>query len=61
MNKVSLAWKVVVGIKITVALLAGIAAYLHQRATTKAGVAAWGGIAGITSVAALALGVFLAG
>jgi putative copper export protein len=61
MNKVSLAWKIVVGIKITVALLAGVAAYLHQRAKSKAGIAAWGGISGITSVAALALGVFLAG
>ena len=55
------AWQVVLGVKIGVVLVAGLAAGLHGRARTKAGLAAWGGITALSSVAALALGVFLAG
>lgn len=61
MNTVNTAWKIVVGIKVFVALFAGLAAYLHQRAKTKGQIATWGGLAGLSSVAALVLGVFLAG
>jgi len=55
------AWQVVLGVKIAVVLVAGLGAGLHSRATTKAGLAAWGAVTAVASVAALALGVFLAG
>jgi len=55
------AWRVVVGVKMGVVLLAGLAAWLHTRAESKAGLAAWGATTAVASVAALALGVFLAG
>ncbi len=55
------AWKVVLGVKIAVVALAGLAAFLHGRATTKAGLAAWGSVAGLCSVAALFMGILLAG
>jgi len=57
----SAAWKAVLGIKMVVVVVAGIAVFLHQRATTKAGLAIWGSVGGVASVAALCLGVFLAG
>lgn len=55
------AWKVVLGAKIAVVAVAGLAAFLHGRATTRAGLAAWGSVAGVCSVAALFMGVLLAG
>jgi putative copper export protein len=55
------AWKVVLGIKIAVVLLSGLAAWLHSRAKSRRGLAIWGSTAGLSSVAALVLGVFLAG
>jgi len=55
------AWQVVLGIKIAVVALAGIAAYLHTRSTTPRGLAAWGAIASLSSLTALVMGVFLAG
>ena len=55
------AWKVVLGIKIAVVLVSGLAAWLHSRSKSRRGLAIWGSTAGLTSVAALVLGVFLAG
>ena len=55
------AWQVVLGVKIAVVVVAGLAAWLHSRASTKAGLAAWGAITALGSVTALVLGVFLAG
>ncbi|MGD0084125.1 MAG: hypothetical protein ABSD78_13140 [Acidimicrobiales bacterium] len=55
------AWQVVLGVKITVVALAGLAAFLHQRSTSRKGLAIWGAIAGLSSLGALALGVLLAG
>lgn len=52
-------WVVVLSVKIAVALLAGVFAYMHQRARTRAGLAAFGGLAGIASLTALILGVLL--
>ncbi|HUY21840.1 MAG TPA: hypothetical protein VMV22_05825 [Acidimicrobiales bacterium] len=54
-------WQAVLGVKITVVVLAGLAAYLHARATTRRGLAVWGAIASLSSLGALVLGVFLAG
>ena len=55
------AWKAVLGAKIAVVALAGAAAWLHSRSKSKAGVAAWGAVTSLSSVAALVMGVFLAG
>ena len=55
------AWKTVLMVKIVVVLLAGAGAYLHQRATTKGQLALWGSVAGTASVAALVMGILLAG
>jgi putative copper export protein len=55
------AWQIVLGVKIAVVLVAGLAAWLHTRAGTKTGLAVWGGVTAVASVTALALGVFLAG
>jgi len=57
----SSAWNTVLGIKISVVLIAGVAVFLHQRSTSKVGLAVWGAIGVLASVAALCLGVFLAG
>ena len=55
------AWKLVLGIKMGVVLLAGVSAYLHTVSRTKAGLAAWGAVTSLTSLTALTMGVFLAG
>jgi putative copper export protein len=57
----SSAWKAVLIAKIVVVLLAGLGAFLHQRATTKGQLALWGSVAGTASVAALVMGILLAG
>jgi putative copper export protein len=55
------AWKAVLMAKIIVVLIAGVAVFLHQRATSKAQLALWGSIGGLASVAALVMGILLAG
>jgi putative copper export protein len=54
-------WKAVLMAKIAVVLLAGVGAFLHQRATSKGQLALWGSVGGTASVAALVMGVLLAG
>jgi len=56
----STTWQVVLGIKIAVVALAGLAAVLHPLAKSKAWLAAWGAIATVASLTALVLGVLLA-
>lgn len=56
----STAWQVVLWVKLVVVALSGLGAWLHQRSRSKAGIAVWGSVAGLTSVAALAMGVLLA-
>ncbi len=55
------AWKTVLIVKIGVVVVAGVGVFLHQRATTRRSTAVWGAIGALASVAALCLGVFLAG
>ena len=55
------AWKVVLIVKIVFVVLAGVAVFLHQRSTSRVGLAVWGSIGGVASIVALCLGVFLAG
>lgn len=57
----SSAWSAVLVAKIVVVVLAGVAVFLHQRASSKTALAVWGAIGALASVAALCLGVFLAG
>ena len=54
-------WKAVLMAKIAIVLLAGVGAFLHQRATSKGQLALWGSVGGTASVAALVMGVLLAG
>jgi putative copper export protein len=55
------AWRTVLAVKIAVVVVAGLGAWLHQRATSRTGLAAWGSVAGTASIAAVVLGVLLAG
>lgn len=45
--------------KITVAALSGVSAFLHSISRSKAGLAVWGALSGISAVGALFLGVLL--
>ncbi len=54
-------WKVVLGIKIGVVALAGISAWLHGISRRPVGLAVWGALLSLSSLAALTMGVFLAG
>jgi putative copper export protein len=60
-GQASTTWKTVLIIKIVVVVVAGVAVYLHQRSTGRRALAVWGAIGALASVAALCLGVFLAG
>jgi putative copper export protein len=60
-NHASSTWKTVLVVKIVVVAVAGVAVYLHQRSTSRQALAIWGAIGALASVAALCLGVFLAG
>jgi putative copper export protein len=57
----STAWKTVLIVKLVVVVIAGVGVYLHQRATTQRSLALWASVGGLASVAALVMGVFLAG
>jgi putative copper export protein len=54
-------WQIVLSAKIGVVLVAGIAAWLHGRARNRRALAVWGAVTSLSSLAALTLGVFLAG
>ena len=54
------AWWAVLVAKIVVVALAGLGALLHARSTTKAGLAVWGAVTALASVAALFMGILLA-
>jgi putative copper export protein len=60
-NQAGTAWDAVLYVKLAVVLLAGAAVLLHQRATSRTALAVWGSVGGVASIAALCLGVFLAG
>jgi putative copper export protein len=55
------AWRAVLIAKIAVVAAAGVGSLLHTRATSRAALALWGSVAGLASVAALVMGVLLAG
>ena len=60
-DNASTAWNAIMGVKLVLVILAGLGAWLHGRATTKGGMAAWGSIGGTASLVALVFGVLLAG
>ena len=47
--------------KIVVVALSGISAAAHARSSSKAGLAVWGGVTGVSALGALFLGVLLHG
>ena len=55
------AWGRTLMVKVVVAILSGVAAFLHTIARSKVGLAVWGAVASLTAVAALFLGILLAG
>jgi putative copper export protein len=57
----STAWKAVLVAKIVVVVGAGVGVALHQRASSQAQLALWGSVGGLASIAALVMGILLAG
>jgi putative copper export protein len=55
------AWSTVLGAKIAIVAVAGIAAIAHTRSKTKTGLATYGALTTIASLVALVLGIVLAG
>ena len=51
----------VLGIKMLIVALSGVAALMHVRAKSTKGLALWGAISGLTAISATYLGVLLAG
>jgi putative copper export protein len=60
-SKQTTAWQIVFGVKIAVVVVSGVSAFVHQRASTKAGLTVFGALSALSATAALVLGVFLAG
>jgi hypothetical protein len=54
-------WKTVLMVKIVVVILSGLTAYLHQIAKSRATLAVFGALTGLTALAALVIGIALAG
>jgi putative copper export protein len=57
----SSAWKAVLVVKLVLVALAGVATFLHGRSRSRTALAVWGSVAGVASIAALFMGVALAG
>ncbi|HZQ77372.1 MAG TPA: hypothetical protein VFE55_08590 [Acidimicrobiia bacterium] len=57
----SSAWIATLFAKLVVVALSGLSAFLHTRATTRQGLAIWGGVSGLTALLALFYGVQLHG
>jgi uncharacterized membrane protein len=57
----SVAWRAVLITKLVLVGLSGLSALLHGRAGSKAAIALWGAVGGLSSAAALVMGVLLAG
>jgi putative copper export protein len=60
-SKVTDPWVTTLYVKIAVVLVSGIAAALHARSRSPAGLAVFGALAGLGALAAVFLGVMLAG
>jgi len=60
-SRQSAQWRATLSIKLAVVALSGLSAWLHGRARSRLGLAAWGGVSGLMAMAALLLGVMLEG
>lgn len=60
-DKLSGSYQTTLIVKLVIVLLSGVTAALHIRATSPAGRAVFGALTGVTALAALFLGVLLAG
>ena len=54
-------YQATLGIKMALVLLSGVSAFLHTRAKTRASLAVWGAVAGLSALGATLFGVVLAG
>lgn len=54
-------YAVTLWVKLAVVAMSGLTAALHARATSKAGLAVWGSLTGISALGALFIGILLAG
>jgi putative copper export protein len=60
-GKVSGSYQLVLTIKMIVVAISGVTAWLHARARTPRGIAVFGALTGLSALAALFLGIVLAG
>jgi len=51
--------KTTLDIKMVIVVLSGVSAFLHSRAKSKAGLAAWGAISGLTALLAVLFGIMI--
>ena len=51
----------VLGAKMMIVILSGVAAFVHTKSKTSKSIAMWGSISGVTALLAMYLGVLLAG
>jgi putative copper export protein len=61
LSKQTGAWQSVLWAKVAVVAIAGLSAWLHQRAGSRAALACFGALSGLSALSALVLGVVLAG
>lgn len=54
-------YETTLNVKLAVVVVSGLTAYLHIRARTKLGLAVFGALTGLSALAALLLGILLAG
>jgi hypothetical protein len=54
------AWQTVLWIKIGLVLLSGLAAWLHTKSKSSAGLAVWGSVTALSALAAMFMGIMLA-
>lgn len=54
-------YNAILGIKMAVVALSGIAAYLHSKAKSTLGLALWGSLSGLSALSAMFLGALLTG
>lgn len=55
------AYRTTLNVKLALVVVSGVSAFLHARAKTKAGLAAWGSVTGISALAVLFFGIMLGG
>jgi putative copper export protein len=54
-------YQAVLGVKMAVVVLSGVAAYVHTKVSSRTQIAVWGALTGVSAITALVLGVVLAG